>query len=68
MKALHMVSYILLWIGGLNWGLLGLLKFNLVESLGLPSGVVSLVYILVGAAAIFTFITHMSDCKVCAKK
>ena len=68
MKALHMVAYTLLWVGGLNWGLVGLFRYNLVESLGLPMTVVNLVYILVGASAVYTFLTHMNDCKVCAKK
>jgi len=68
MKMLHMVAYLLLWVGGINWGLWGLFKFNLVESLGLPLGLVSLVYILVGLSAVYTLATHMGDCKVCSKK
>lgn len=33
MKMLHKVAIILVWAGGLNWGLVGLLNFNLVEML-----------------------------------
>lgn len=65
MKYLHMVSYVLLWVGGLNWGLIGLFRWNLVESLGLPPMVTQLVYILVGASAVYTFTTHMGECKAC---
>lgn len=68
MKLLHMVSYLLLWIGGINWGLVGFFKYNLVESLGLPMSLVTIVYILVGLSAIYTLATHMGECKVCSKK
>lgn len=68
MKYLHMVAYLLLWVGGLNWGLVGLFQFNLVAALGLPVAVEQLVYVLVGLSAIYTFATHMSECKVCRMK
>lgn len=68
MKYLHYAAYTLLWVGGLNWGLVGLFDFNLVESLGLSSGLVNLVYVLVGAAAVYSAATHMGDCKVCSGK
>ncbi|MEN9407143.1 MAG: hypothetical protein RLZZ455_359 [Candidatus Parcubacteria bacterium] len=69
MKALHMVTFILVIVGAVNWGLVGLMNLNLVELLfsAMP-GVVNLVYILVGASAVYLAATHMSDCKVCAKK
>lgn len=68
MKWLHYVSYTLLWVGGLNWGLIGLFNFNLVESLGFPGSLVNLVYILVGVSAVYIAVTHMGECKVCNKK
>lgn len=69
MKTVHMVAYVLLWVGGINWGLIGLFNFNLVESLfgGMPS-LVMLVYVLVGASAVYSASTHMGDCKVCGSK
>lgn len=66
MKVLHMVAYALLWVGGLNWGLVGLFNMNLVETI-LGMGIAKLVYILVGAAAVYTAATHMGECKVCGK-
>ncbi|OGE17993.1 hypothetical protein A3F00_03640 [Candidatus Daviesbacteria bacterium RIFCSPHIGHO2_12_FULL_37_11] len=66
MKALHMAAYILLWVGGLNWGLWGLLNMNLVETL-LGMDLAKFVYILVGVATVYVIATHMKDCKVCAK-
>lgn len=69
MKMLHMVSFALLVVGGVNWGLVGLFDFNLVEViLGTLPGVAKLVYVLVGVSAVYLAATHMSDCKVCAKK
>lgn len=69
MKTIHYVAYTLLWVGGLNWGLMGLFNFNLVEALlgGMPS-LVTLAYVLVGASAVYSAFTHMGDCKICSKK
>lgn len=64
---LHLLSYILLWVGGLNWGLVGLFNYNLVESIGLPVGMVQAVYVLVGAAALYAMLTHKMHCKDCEK-
>jgi len=69
MKALHMTAYLLLWVGGLNWGLVGLFNFNLVTALfGMWPMLVTLVYVLVGVSAVYTALTHMGDCKVCSSK
>ncbi len=69
MKALHMVAYTLLWAGGLNWGLVGLFDFNLVEALlGNWPGLVMLVYVLVGFSTVYIIATHKGDCKVCGGK
>lgn len=69
MKELHMVSFVLAMVGALNWGLVGLFGFNLVESLfGSMPGLVQLVYVLVGASAVYLVTTHMNDCKYCADK
>lgn len=69
MKALHMLAFILVVVGALNWGLVGLMNFNLVDLLfsSMP-GIVRVLYILVGASAVYLAATHMNDCKMCAKK
>ena len=68
-KWLHIVAFVLLVVGGLNWGLVGLLQFNLVETLfGSMPTVEMIVYILVGLSAVYIGATHMNDCKVCSKK
>ena len=69
MKALHMVAFILLVVGGLNWGLVGLFKYNLVEAIfGMDSSITMIVYVLVGVSALYIGLTHMGDCKYCSKK
>lgn len=68
-KMLHMASFFLVVVGGLNWGLVGLFNFNLVEVLfGQMPQLVQLTYVLVGVAAVYLFATHQSDCKVCSGK
>lgn len=57
MNAVLAISKILVIIGGLNWGLVGLLDFNLVDSIfGVGSVGSKVVYILVGLAAILTIL------------
>jgi uncharacterized protein len=69
MKLVHMVAFLLLVVGGLNWGLVGLLNLNVVEMIfGSMPVVVMVVYVLVGLSADYIAATHMSDCKVCSKK
>jgi uncharacterized membrane protein YuzA (DUF378 family) len=54
MKMLHMVAFLLLVGGGLNWGLVGLFDFNLVTMLlGSMPVLEKLVYILVGVSAVY---------------
>lgn len=69
MKMLHMVAFTLLLVGGLNWGLWALFNFNLVNTIvGSWPSVEKLVYILVGASAVYIGATHMTDCKMCSSK
>ena len=69
MKSLHSISFILLIIGGLNWLLVGLFQMDLVATLlgGMSSVLSRLVYILVGASAIYLIVTHKQTCKMCEK-
>ena len=65
MKGLHMVTFILLVVGGLNWGLAAV-GYNVVEMLlGSWPAVVQIVYILVGLSAVVELATHKKDCKAC---
>jgi len=52
MKTLDIIAAVLLVVGGLNWGLVGLLNFDLVATLlGDGSLLAKAVYTLVGLAA-----------------
>lgn len=54
MRKLDVVAAVLLVIGGLNWGLVGALEFDLVAALFGPMSPLSrVVYILVGVAAVY---------------
>jgi uncharacterized membrane protein YuzA (DUF378 family) len=54
MKSLDVTIAILLVVGGLNWGLVGLLNFDLVASIfGQMSFLSRIVYIVVGVSAIY---------------
>jgi len=64
MKTLHMITFTLLVIGGLNWGLTAF-GYNVVEMV-LPEGTVTMVvYVLVGLSAIWEVITHKQNCRNC---
>ncbi|MBI4004958.1 DUF378 domain-containing protein [Candidatus Roizmanbacteria bacterium] len=65
-KWLHMAAFLLVVVGALNWGLVGLLGYNLVDSLlGAGSGLTKLVYVLVGVGGVWLLLNHGKDCKVC---
>ena len=54
MKALNIVTLILLIVGGLNWGLVGLFGFDLVAAIfGAASALARVIYGLVGLSAIW---------------
>ena len=69
MKALHMLAFVLVVVGGLNWGLVGVADFNLVNKIfGSWEMIENIVYILVGLSAIYLALTHKNDCKHCENK
>ena len=66
MKSLHMVAFILLVIGGLNWLLVGVAGWDIGELFGGQGEVISrAIYVLVGLAAIYEVATHKANCRVC---
>lgn len=65
MKVLHIIAFILLVIGGLNWGLTAF-NYNVVEMvLGASSVATRVIYVLVAISAIYLAIYHKGDCKTC---
>jgi len=68
MKWLHMVAFLLVVVGAVNWGLVALFDMNVVEAVfGARSQLGQMVYILVGASGLYILATHKNDCKTCAK-
>jgi uncharacterized membrane protein YuzA (DUF378 family) len=68
MKGLHMIAWILLVIGGLNWLLFALTGQDVGTWLGgMDSMVAKVIYILVGLSAIYELFTHKANCKACGK-
>lgn len=68
-KVLHIVAFALVIIGALNWGLIGLLDYDVLE-LVFPDMVVvqQVIETLVGVSAVYLLFTHKGDCKVCSGK
>jgi uncharacterized membrane protein YuzA (DUF378 family) len=68
MKALHIIAFILLVIGGLNW-LLFAFGWNLVSVIfGAGSTLSMIIYVLIGLSAILEAVTHGRNCKMCSAK
>ncbi len=55
MNAADKLSWVLILIGGLNWGLVGFFKYNLVDKIfGAGSTGSRIVYDIVGLAAVYS--------------
>lgn len=59
LKSIHTIAWILLIIGGLNWGLA---VFNAdIATWGLADGLLKVVYALVGLSALYLLFTHKNS-------
>lgn len=68
MKFFDVLCWILLIIGGLNWGLVGIANFDLIATLsGTGSLIAHLIYTLVGLSAIYTLYRWIGNCPGCNK-
>jgi hypothetical protein len=53
-NAIDWLALVLVIVGGLNWGLVGLFKYNLVDSIFGEASVLSrIIYVLVGLSAVY---------------
>ena len=69
MKILHIITFTLLLIGGLNWGLFGLMGWDISVWLGgMDSQMAKILYLAVGVSTVIVVATHGKDCKMCGKK
>ena len=68
MRFVNTATLALLIVGGLNWGLVGLFDFDLVAALfGEMSVLGRIVYVLVGASALWQLILLFRGDDVCGK-
>lgn len=73
MKALHMITFLLVVVGGLNWGLVGLgmlvngtTDWNVVTMLlGAWPQVEAVVYLVVGLSTLWLLVKHPKECRMC---
>ncbi len=64
---LHVIAFILLVVGGLNWLAVGLFGWDIGEVFGGQMATVSrAIYVLVGLAALYEVMTHKGNCRACA--
>ncbi|OGH24940.1 MAG: DUF378 domain-containing protein [Candidatus Levybacteria bacterium RIFCSPLOWO2_01_FULL_39_24] len=56
MKTLQQIANVLVIVGALNWGLVGLFSYNLVESLLGGLGLAQITYILVGLSGVLALV------------
>lgn len=58
MRAINIITLVLVIVGGINWGLVGLAQFDLVAALfgGQTAPLARIVYILVGVSAVWQLI------------
>lgn len=69
MKALHIIAFILLVVGGLNWLVFALSGWDVGHLFGgMEASVSKVIYVLVGLAAILEVVTHKGNCKACEMK
>jgi uncharacterized protein len=67
MKVLHWIAYVLVIVGGLNWGLVGLFNFDLVATLfGSMTTISKVVYVLVGLGAVYMIFSCPKKCVACS--
>lgn len=63
---MHIATFTLLLIGGLNWLLVGFFGWDVGELFGGQGAVISrVIYVLVGLAALYEIATHKTNCKTC---
>lgn len=63
---MHVLTFTLLLIGGLNWLLVGLFQWDIGQWLGGQDAVASrIIYTLVGLSALYEIFTHKANCKMC---
>ena len=63
MKMTDIIALIFVLAGGINWGLIGIFDFNLVDYIFAKMYIDRIIYVLVGLSAIYLMFT----CKSCMR-
>ena len=65
-KGLHMLTFTLVCVGGLNWGLLAVTGWEIGQIFGGMDETISrIIYILVGLSAVYEIVMHSKHCRMC---
>ncbi len=66
MKVLDIIARIFVFVGGLNWGLIGFFDFNLVNAIFSNMSLEKIIYDLVGISAIYLLCRCKKICGKCS--
>jgi len=65
----HKITFLLLAVGGLNWGIWATTEWDIGSLLGgMDSAAAKTLYVLVGLSALYELFTHKKHCKECGAK
>ncbi|OGE77985.1 MAG: hypothetical protein A2751_02690 [Candidatus Doudnabacteria bacterium RIFCSPHIGHO2_01_FULL_46_14] len=65
-KGIHMITFILLAVGGLNWGIFAITGWEIGSIFGgMDETISKIIYILVGLSAVYEIACHGKTCKLC---
>lgn len=68
MKYVHIIAFVLVIVGGLNWAVFAISGWDIGQLFGGMDAMISkIIYILVGVSALYLAITHRKACADCLK-
>lgn len=68
MQWIHKITFLLLVIGGLNWGVFAISGWEIGQLFGgMEMAISKAIYILVGLSALYEAVRHFGICKECMK-
>jgi uncharacterized protein len=66
LESLHKLSFIFVMLGGLSWGLIAFLDFNLIHFIFISVPALErLIYLIIGLSALSEVIIHRGVCRLC---
>lgn len=66
MKIIKKIAFVLVIIGGLNWGIYGLIGYDLVDVfIGSIPMIARILYVLIGLSALYLIINKYTVCRCC---